>query len=135
MKSFELPEGINYGIDTSPLAKVFSQRTNSYKFFFFLSILDWFSHRFRGFDKLVIDIDWIARRMAMNAWYPAVYYGLSLGSQDSLGKLLLSLRDSLTEQGIRFTISPQDVLRIPPKVATYSGGNLPPREGRGPRLS
>lgn len=113
MSSFELPEGINYGIDVSPLANAFSNVRNSYKFFFFLSLLDWFGNEFRSFSELKIDIDWIARRMASNAWYPAVYYGLSLGSQDGLGKKLLELRNTLTSRGVRFTIAPQDALRMP----------------------
>lgn len=106
----ELPQGINYGIDVSPLGQVFFNVRNSYKFFFFLAILDWFAHKFRGFGELQIDIEWLASRMAINAWYPAVYYGLSLGSQDSLGKILLKLRDSLTYTEARFTASPQEVL-------------------------
>ena len=60
-----------------------------------------------------IDIEWIGNRMAVNAWYPAVYYGLSLGSQDTLGRALLEPRDSLTDEGVRFNTAPEDALRMP----------------------
>ena len=33
-----------------------------------------------------IDIEWIGNRMAVNARYPAVYYGVSLGRQGRPGQ-------------------------------------------------
>ncbi len=113
MEEVPLPEGINYGIDVRPLNQAFVNVTNSYKFFFFLAILDWLDFRFRSFADLEIPFEWLAERMAVNAWYPAVYYGLSLGSQDMLSPALRKLRDRLTVDGSRFTIPPSTALGAP----------------------
>jgi hypothetical protein len=111
VEELPLPEGINYGIDVRPLNQAFANVTNSYKFFFLLAVLDWFDSAFEGFHKLRIPVDSLAKRMGAIAWYPAVYYGLSLGVQDKLDTALRTLRNRLTSAGGRFSLSPQDALR------------------------
>lgn len=71
-----LPE--NDGLEVSKLASVFSDTTNSYKFYWFLSILD--SLQEQGNAK--IPLNDLALRMIANVWYPLDYFKLSFGKQD-----------------------------------------------------
>lgn len=72
----QLPESEN--IDISKLSSVFSDTTNSYKFYWFLAILD--SLKENG--NSIISMNDIALRMIANVWYPLDYFKLSFGKQD-----------------------------------------------------
>lgn len=61
------------------LASVFNDTTNSYKFYWFLAILD----IIKASDKNEILIDDIIEKMIESVWYPLNYFKLSFGKQDS----------------------------------------------------
>lgn len=71
-----LPE--NLQLDVAKLSAVFRDTTNSYKFYWFLSILDSLAEN----EKSVISQHEIALRMLSNVWYPLDYFKLSFGTQD-----------------------------------------------------
>ncbi|HEY3998891.1 MAG TPA: HNH endonuclease domain-containing protein [Candidatus Xenobia bacterium] len=81
----ELPpwQGLNIGA----LSRLFSERTNSYKFLMFRALLDILkAYRFDvaepiPFQKLAVEI-------LMNAWYPHCFFKLSFGRQDRLAQWL-----------------------------------------------
>lgn len=71
-----LPESED--LDIEALSGVFKDRTNSYKFYWFLSILDSLQEN----GEHIIRQNDIALRMLTNVWYPLDYYKLSFGIQD-----------------------------------------------------
>ena len=73
----ELPENSN--IDVSSLSTVFADTTNSYKFYWFLAILD--SLRDNGEPRMTMQD--LSLRMLANVWYPLDYFKLSFGKRDS----------------------------------------------------
>ncbi len=82
----KLPESNR--LPVASLARVFNNVTNSYKFYWFLAILDTVKAR-RG---RTIPIDHLLARMIANAWYPLHYFRLSFGKQDQLGQVADLLR-------------------------------------------
>ncbi len=72
-----LPE--NKKLDVSSLAGVFQNTTNSYKFYWFLAILDILQE---DGTQLTISKKEIALRMLSRVWYPLDYFKLSFGAQD-----------------------------------------------------
>jgi hypothetical protein len=70
-------------IDVSRLSAVFNDTTNSYKYYWFIAILETVvegSGEHLPFDEL-------AMRMMANVWFPLDYYKLSFGKQDSFKKI------------------------------------------------
>ena len=65
-------------LDISKLTAVFSDVSNSYKFYWFLSILDILQES----ESELIPINEILLRMVANVWYPLDYYKLSFGKND-----------------------------------------------------
>lgn len=72
----ELPESSE--LDISRLARVFADKTNSYKFYWLLSILDDLKEN----DRSLISLNDLALRMVANVWYPLDFFKLSFGKQD-----------------------------------------------------
>lgn len=72
----KLPE--KNGLDISSLSSIFSDTTNSYKFYWFLAILDVLKEKPEAF----ISLDNLALRMVASVWYPLDYFKLSFGKQD-----------------------------------------------------
>lgn len=82
------------------LSRLFNNTTNSYKYLFFLSLLDILQKR--EFDvSLAISLKEINAQMLYNAWYPYVYFKLSFGPQDQIPQKLEQIK------------------------SIYRGGNLP----------
>ncbi|MBQ9273417.1 MAG: hypothetical protein IJ228_01270 [Succinivibrio sp.] len=73
-------------IDTRRLAGVFRNTTQSYKFFWFLSILDLSSAQ----KPRTFEIADLTLQMCVNAWYP-LYCKLNLGPKDALAAIRESL--------------------------------------------
>lgn len=67
-------------ISTVRLANVFNSTSATYKFYWFMSMLEIFGKN----QELSITIDEILTRMIANAWYPIHYFRLSFGLQDRL---------------------------------------------------
>ncbi len=65
-------------IDVSILSKVFDDKTNSYKFYWFSAILE----SLRQNNNPRIDMRELSMRMIAKVWYPLDYFKLSFGLQD-----------------------------------------------------
>ena len=72
----ELPESDE--LDISRLAAVFSDTTNSYKFYWLLAILD----GLRETGQTRFSMRDLSSRMIADVWYPLDYFKLSFGKQD-----------------------------------------------------
>lgn len=97
-------------LDVSVLPRLFSDTTTSYKFLFFISLLDILKRR--QFDVLSpISFQEIIVEMLANAWYPHTYFKLSFGSQDKLAQKLDSLVLDISEPILKFTDSDKKLLR------------------------
>jgi len=77
--------------------QIFSDTTNSYKFLWFLAILDILkedpSARKLSFEDLTV-------RMVRRAWYPMNTFRLSFGSQDSIRNVIVNLSLSMKDDSI-----------------------------------
>jgi hypothetical protein len=89
-----LPSSTSLPIES--LAACFQNTTNSYKFYWFISILE----HMRKNRAAVIPIDELKSVMVANIWYPAVYFHLSFGKQDRLSLTALMLQDTAEEDVI-----------------------------------
>lgn len=79
-----LPE--SKSINTGKLKAVFNNTSASYKFYWFLSILDCIEQQ-----KTTISKNEIFARMMGNAWYTVNYFKISFGSQDKLHETICFL--------------------------------------------
>jgi len=75
-------------LSTKNLSCVFNNTTATYKFYWFLSILQMHNE-----EKTIRMSVWdLAIRMVANAWYPIHYFHLSFGLMDSLHKIVTDLQ-------------------------------------------
>lgn len=75
-------------LTTNRLGKVFSNTAATYKFFWFVSIMQ--IHAKSGDPRISV---WdIVIRMVANAWYPIHYFRLSFGKNDSLFDIVMRLQ-------------------------------------------
>lgn len=72
----ELPKNCN--VDVSALSAVFADTTNSYKFYWFIAILD----SLQDNCERKITMNELSLRMLANVWYPLDYFKLSFGKRD-----------------------------------------------------
>lgn len=72
------------------LSASFDNVTNSYKFYWFLAILD----HVRNKQTRVIPVHQLTAHMVADVWYPTNYFRLSFGKQDRLGQIALNLGES-----------------------------------------
>lgn len=97
-------------VNVSVLSQIFDNTTNSYKYLFFLSILDIL--RRRNFDTLSpISFQEIIIEMLANAWYPHNYFKLSFGTQDQITSKLDSLNLTIGEPILQFRDTDKKLLR------------------------
>ena len=75
-------------LTTNCLGKVFSKTVATYKYFWFLSILQIHART----DNPRINVWDIVIRMVANAWYPIHYFRLSFGKSDSLFEIVMELQ-------------------------------------------
>lgn len=71
------------------LAASFDNVTNSYKFYWFLAILD----AVKEGDQPFIPLNLLLAKMVAGVWYPTNYFYLSFGKQDRLSQIALKLKD------------------------------------------
>lgn len=67
-------------ISTFQLAQIFNNTSATYKFYWFISILEIYANK----QEKHITFNEIITRMIANAWYPIHYFRLSFGLQDKL---------------------------------------------------
>lgn len=97
-------------VNVSALAQLFDKTTNSYKYLFFLSLLDILKRR--QFDVLSpISFTELVVEMLANAWYPHTYSRLSFGRQDKIAEKLDSLELEIAEPILKFTDTDKRQLR------------------------
>ncbi len=97
-------------VNVSVLSQIFDNTTNSYKYLFFLSLLDIIKRR--QFDTLSpITFQEIIVEMLANAWYPHNYFKLSFGTQDQIANKLDSLNLAITEPILKFRDTDKKLLR------------------------
>ena len=77
----ELP--VSDELDIARLSAVFSDTTNSYKFYWLLAILD----SLRDTGQLRLPMRDLSLRMVANVWYPLDYFKLSFGKQDGFKQI------------------------------------------------
>ena len=92
-------------LTTNRLGKIFSKTVATYKYFWFVSILQ--IHARTG--NLRMDVWDIVIRMVANAWYPIHYFRLSFGKSDSLFDIVMELH-RITQ--IPIDANPDDVISV-----------------------
>lgn len=97
-------------VNIAALSRLFVDTTNSYKFIFFISILDILKRR--NFDvSQPITFEELVIEMLANAWYPHTYFKLSFGIQDKITQNLDSLNLEISEPILKFTDTDKKLLR------------------------
>lgn len=97
-------------LDISALSRLFSETTTSYKYLYFISLLDILKRR--QFEVLSpISFQEIIVEMLANAWYPHTYFKLSFGTQDKITQKLDSLNLEISEPILKFTDTDKKILR------------------------
>ena len=97
-------------LDISVFSRLFESTTNSYKYLYFLSLLDIIKRKI--FDVLSpISFQDIIVEMLANAWYPHNYFKLYFGVQDQIAKKLDSLELEITEPILKFRDIDKKLLR------------------------
>ena len=84
----DLPRSPNLHIDK--LAAVFNKTTNTYKYYWFLALLDRLPYH-----SSEISISDLAVTMISKVWYSVNYFRLSFGKQDKLADAVETVRDTL----------------------------------------
>jgi hypothetical protein len=107
-KPIHLP--LSNSLNIAALSRLFNNTTNSYKFIFFLSILDILARR--KFDvKKSISFFELTVEMLANAWFPHTFFKLSFGTQDTIAKKLDSLALDISEPVFKFRDTDKKLLR------------------------
>lgn len=75
-------------LSTTRLGKIFDKTVATYKYFWFISILQMHAKT----NNLRMDIWDVVIRMVANAWYPVHYFRLSFGKSDSLFDIVMDLQ-------------------------------------------
>ncbi|WP_204142035.1 HNH endonuclease domain-containing protein [Halomicronema sp. CCY15110] len=97
-------------VNVSALTRLFGETTNSYKYLFFLSLLDILKRRHFevlspiSFQELIVE-------MLANAWFPHTFFKLSFGSQDKIAQKLDSLNLFIEEPIVQFRDTDKILLR------------------------
>jgi len=87
MQNSYLPQSAN--LTTRHLNRVFDKTVATYKYYWFLGILDLFVKQ----GKTRMNMWEISTHMVTNAWYPVNYFRLSFGKSDSLSDAIHALRN------------------------------------------
>jgi transcriptional regulator with XRE-family HTH domain len=97
-------------VNVAALTRIFADTTNSYKYLFFLSLLDILNRR--HFEVLSpISFQEIIVEMLANAWFPHTFFKLSFGTQDQISNKLDSLGLVVEEPIVRFKDTDKTLLR------------------------
>jgi hypothetical protein len=117
----ELPK--SDGLDIGRLASVFSDTTNSYKFYWLLAILD----SLRETGQTRFSMRDLSLRMVANVWYPLDYFKLSFGKQDSFKPIADFVSERITVDNgptapslfnqLNVRLSPTDLAQLNRKVS------------------
>jgi len=75
-------------LPTARMSRVFNRTTATYKFYWFIGLLDLVVKR----GKMRMSVWDVVIEMVVNAWYPVCYFHLSFGKSDSLNDTIERLR-------------------------------------------
>lgn len=95
----------SHSLTTSYLNRVFDKTVATYKYYWFLALLDLFVKQ----GKTKINVWEIMISMVANAWYPVIYFRLSFGKSESLYEAILTLQK---EYNIPINISVRDLTEL-----------------------
>lgn len=115
-------------VNVSALSRVFGKTTNSYKFLFFISLLDILKRRRFDVEKPISFQELIIEMLA-NAWFPHTFFKLSFGSQDkisqkldsldlAIGRPIIQFKD-IDKKLLRSTIAAQDLSDVVSHLSRY----------------
>lgn len=90
------------GLTTDAMSRVFSHTTATYKFYWFIGILDLLVKK----GKTRMNVWDIMIEMVANAWYPVCYFHLSFGKSESLYEAILTIQRA---RGIPINLSPREL--------------------------
>lgn len=76
-------------INNNALASIFNHTSATYKFYWFIGIIEEIELGSKEIQK-----EKVFARMVANAWYPVMYFKLSFGVQDKLASIINDLYDS-----------------------------------------
>lgn len=93
---------MNFG---SQIGKVFINTTNSYKFYWWLAIIDLTIKE----NNIVFSFEKIIFQILAKIWYPVNYYKISLGKQDQLTSYV---KDIKTHYGLKDNIKEEDLIQF-----------------------
>lgn len=88
------------------IIKVFQNTTNSYKYYWWFSILQLIKRK----ENTVFKFNDLVLQMIIFAWYPVNYYKLSLGKQDQLAKHIKRIKNQFYE--LKEDIKEEDLLQF-----------------------
>ena len=103
MHTGNLPK--SYQVNVGAMEGIFSNVTNSYKFFWLTSMLD----RVQDCGLRTISTHWLLCRMVARAWYPVNYLRLHLGKSDMLSQVASLV---MTESGLSIDANVSDVTTV-----------------------
>jgi len=105
-------------INTLTLSLLYDKKTNSYKYLFFLSLLDIIKRRRFDFMSPISFVELVIEILA-NAWFPHTYFKLSFGTQDKITEKLDSLNLIISEPILKFNDPDKQLLRKTIANQTY----------------
>lgn len=92
-------------LSVDKLANVFSNTTNSYKFYWFLAI----THSIKNSNKTTLKIDDLIIKMLVEIWYPINFFQLSFGKQD---QFIIAISKLVTQLNIPININKNELINI-----------------------
>jgi hypothetical protein len=106
-------------LNVAALSRLFNDVQNSYKFLFFLSLLDVLQGKHFNVE-VPISFQSLIVEMLVYAWYPHTYFKLSFGKQDQIAQKLTSLSPNIAQlekavtsrQQVRRVITSQNVTDV-----------------------
>lgn len=107
-------------VNIPALQRVFSSTAASYKYLYFLSLLDLLQQT--GFNRLYFSFDEILLEMLANAWYPHHYFKLNFGVNDRIAQELDRL--GISDLEVRKICSSKAGLKKQIKVLDYRNNSL-----------
>jgi len=108
MNTNQLSKSLLYSelVPVNKLAQIFKKRTNSYKYLFFLSLLQ--SIKNNNFNlNIIYSLSDLQAEMLKIAWYPYKFFKLSFGNQDKIAEKL----EKLPPIELNYKIDNRDLIR------------------------
>ena len=88
-------------LDIPALSGLFKSTTNSYKYLFFLSILNELKRQqWKPGQPKIIPLNDLAVEMVLLGWYPLKFFNLSFGKSDDVVKIIDKLDFSISNEAI-----------------------------------